>query len=90
VGGIQTPALHVRVPGLSERSAWSLTLSLDYALATSVHATHANIKRVSKDQKYEKNPPSIDHLIPVKSFEFSKSICANVLALATLTPHSAL
>jgi hypothetical protein len=47
VGGIQTPALDVRVPGLSERTAWSLTLSLDYALATSVHATHANIKRVS-------------------------------------------
>jgi hypothetical protein len=52
VGGIQTPALHVRVPGLSERSAWSLTLSLDYALATSVHATHANIKRVSSTQNF--------------------------------------
>ncbi len=78
MGGIQTPALHVRVPGLSERSAWSLTLSLDYALATSVHATHATIKRVS-----------IAHFIPAKNFEFSKLICSKnrLHVLATATPR---
>ena len=47
VGAMATPALHVRVPGLEQRTSWALTISLDYAINTNLHTLQANIKKVS-------------------------------------------